>query len=68
MTTNDSADQAELSALTTAVDELAKRVTRITERYMSGARDDVLAALEDAERSLLVASRRLSVAARALAR
>jgi hypothetical protein len=68
VTTSSSADQAELSALTTAVDELARRVTRITERYMSGARDDVLAALEDAERSLTVASRRLAVAMRALAR
>jgi len=62
------ADRAELSALTTATEDLAKRVTRMTERYTTGARDDVLAALEDAERALVQASRRLTVAGRALAR
>ncbi len=61
------ADRAELSALTTAVEDLAKRVTSITERYSTGARDDVLAALEDAERALVQASRRLTIALRALA-
>jgi hypothetical protein len=61
------ADRAELSALTTAVEDLAKRVTSITERYSSGVRDDVLAALEDAERALVQASRRLTIALRALA-
>ena len=63
-----SADRAELSALTTAVEELTKRVTLITERYSSGARDDVLAALEGAERALVQASRRLEVAVRSLNR
>ena len=61
------ADRAELSALTTAVEDLTKRVTSITERYSSGVRDDVLAALEDAERALVQASRRLTIALRALA-
>ena len=59
-------DRAELSALTTAVEDLAKRVTRMTERYSSGTRDDVIAALEDAERALIQASRRLTVATRTL--
>ena len=60
------ADRAELSALTTAVEDLATRVTRMTERYSTGSRDDVVAALEEAERALLQASRRLTVAVRAL--
>jgi hypothetical protein len=63
-----SADRAELSALTTAVEELTKRITLILERYSGGARDDVLAALEGAERALIQASRRLDVATRALKR
>ena len=57
-----SADRAELSALTTAVEELTKRITLIIERYSGGVRDDVLAALEGAERALVQASRRLDVA------
>ena len=61
-----SADRAELSALTTAVEDLAVRVTRMTERYSTGARDDVLAALEDSERALVQAARRLTIALRAL--
>ena len=61
-----SADRAELSALTTAVEEQTKRVTLIIERYSSGTRDDVLAALEGAERALVQASRRLEVATRSL--
>ena len=35
--------------------------------YSSGVRDDVLAALDDAERALVQASRRLTIALRALA-
>jgi hypothetical protein len=38
----------------------------MTERYTTGARDDVLSALEDAERALLQAARRLTIALRAL--
>ena len=62
-------DRAELSALTTAVDELTKRITLITERYSGGARDDVLAR---ARRRRARAGRkrlgRLDVATRALER
>ena len=61
------ADRAELSALTTAVEELTKRVTSITERYSSGVRDDVLAALEEAERALVQARAGSTIALRALA-
>lgn len=51
---------SELSSLTSALDDLTKRVAAIAERYQRADREDLAAELYAAERALLGARRRLS--------
>lgn len=62
-----SSDQALLSSLQTAVEELADRVVAVADRYEGSEHEGVLADLRDAERSLGLAARRLARAGDALA-
>jgi hypothetical protein len=50
---------AELSSLSTALDEITKRVTAIADEYTSARREDLAGELYAVERSLLNAARRL---------
>ncbi len=58
---------AELSALTTAIEDLERRVTAIAAGYAGESRDDVLTPLYAAERQLRQAARALTTAGRVLA-
>lgn len=51
---------AELSSLATALDELARRVTAIAERYAGARRDDLATELYQVERALAGARRGLA--------
>ena len=51
---------AELSSISSALEELAKRVTSIAEDLASSRRDDMAAELYKVERALASASRTLS--------
>jgi hypothetical protein len=63
-----SSDAAELSALSSAIDDLVHRVTVIAGRHDGTPRDDLVATLYDAERLLVQAARSLTKAVRALGR
>lgn len=64
-TTRDS-DVAQLSALSTTLDDLSTRISRIAGRYQGTSREDVSHGLYEVERSLLTASRRLTKAMRSM--
>ncbi|HUP70625.1 MAG TPA: hypothetical protein VM142_12545 [Acidimicrobiales bacterium] len=51
---------AELSSISTALDELSKRVTAIAEDYAGSRRDDLASELYRVERALATASRTLA--------
>ena len=51
---------AELSSMATALDELARRVSSIADRYSGSKQDDVAAELYEVERALKGAYRRLA--------
>ncbi|HEY9555135.1 MAG TPA: hypothetical protein VIR58_00285 [Acidimicrobiales bacterium] len=53
-------DAAQLSALSTALDDLTTRITGLADGYQGSPREDVAADLFDVERNLRAASRRLS--------
>ena len=61
-------DAAELSALIGSLDELARRLAAIAQRYEQPPRDDVLGALYDAERNLRTARRRVETSIKILDR
>ena len=52
-------DTAQLSSLSTALDDLAKRVTEVAEQLHGSPREDVAADLYEVERHLVAAARRL---------
>jgi Mg2+ and Co2+ transporter CorA len=54
-----SLDTARLSSLSTALDDLARRVTELADQYQGSPREDVAADLYEVERHLIAASRRL---------
>jgi hypothetical protein len=54
-----SLDTAQLSSLSTALDDLAKRVTDLADEYHGSPREDVAAELFEVERHLVAAARRL---------
>jgi Mg2+ and Co2+ transporter CorA len=54
-----SLDSAQLSSLSTALDDLAKRITELAEQYQGSPREDVAADLYEVERHLVAATRRL---------
>jgi hypothetical protein len=59
MTADTPIDSAQLSSLSTALDDLARRVTDLAEHYHGSPRDDVAADLYEVERHLHIATRRL---------
>jgi hypothetical protein len=60
-------DRAELSALSTSLDELTARITAAADRHRgSPAREDLAGALYEVERSLLTAGRKLDRVVRSL--
>jgi uncharacterized protein Yka (UPF0111/DUF47 family) len=52
-------DRAELSALATTLDDLARRITAVGDRYRGTTWPEVADGLYEVERSLLAASRQL---------
>jgi Mg2+ and Co2+ transporter CorA len=54
-----SLDVAQLSSLSTALDELTSRIVALADTYQESPREDVASDLYEVERNLLGASRRL---------
>ena len=52
-------DRAQLSALATSLDDLTRRIAEIAGRHRSSPREDIAQGLDEVERSLLTAGRRL---------
>ena len=52
-------DTAQLSSLSTALDDLARRVTELADEQQGAPREGVAAELSEVERHLAAASRRL---------
>lgn len=52
-------DSAQLSSLSTALDDLTQRITSLADDYQSSPREDVASDLYDVERNLQAAARRL---------
>ena len=52
-------DAAQLSSISTALDELTTRIVSLADAYHESPRDDVAADLYEVERNLHAASRRL---------
>ncbi len=61
-----STDEAEVSSMTSALDDLRSRAADIAQRYHAVERDDVATELFEVERLLRSAERRLTQAAKAL--
>jgi hypothetical protein len=57
---------AELSAVTESVERAAQRVGQLTEPYLGGEREDIVAVMYEAERQLIAAGRALQRALRTL--
>lgn len=54
-----SLDAAQLSSLSTALDELTQRIVTLADGYQASPREDVAADLYEVERNLQAAARRL---------
>ncbi len=52
-------DTAQLSSLSTALDDLARRVTELADQLKGSPREDVASDLYEVERHLMAAGRRL---------
>ena len=52
-------DTAQLSALSTALEDITRRVTDMADEYQGSPREDVAADLYEVERHLVAATRRL---------
>jgi len=52
-------DTAQLSSLSTALEDLSKRITDMADQYQASPREDVAADLYEVERHLVAATRRL---------
>ena len=52
-------DTAQLSSLSSALEELSRRVTQMADEYQGSPREDVAADLYEVERHLVAATRRL---------
>jgi hypothetical protein len=59
---------AELSSMTTALEDVSRRVAAIADDYQAAKRDDLAAELYEVERSIATATRRLTRVAAAAAR
>jgi Mg2+ and Co2+ transporter CorA len=53
-------DSAQLSSLTTALEDISKRITELADQYQGSPREDVAADLYEVERHLAAATRRLN--------
>ena len=53
-------DTAQLSALSTALEDLSRRITAIADEHQGSPREDVAADLYEVERHLVAATRRLN--------
>lgn len=62
------ADVAEVSSLTSMLTDLEGRILALAKRWEEAKRDDVVAALHDAERHLRSANRALTISRKALER
>jgi hypothetical protein len=60
-----SAPTAELSSMTTALEELSQRVAAIADEYQRAKREDLASELYEVERTLSIATRRMNRVARA---
>jgi hypothetical protein len=61
-------DRAQLSALSSTLDDLNRRITEIAGRYQGSEREDVAQGLYEVERSLAMASRQLAKTMQAMRR
>ena len=52
-------DTAQLSSLSTALEDLTRRITDLADQFQGSPREDVAADLYEIERQLLTATRRL---------
>ena len=52
-------DRAQLSALATSLDDLTRRIAEIAARHRTSPREDVAYGLDEVERALTTAGRRL---------
>jgi hypothetical protein len=52
-------DAAHLSSLSTALDELTERITRLADDFQGSPREDIASDLYEVERNLQAAARRL---------
>ncbi|HSL58182.1 MAG TPA: hypothetical protein VK866_10105 [Acidimicrobiales bacterium] len=52
-------DRAQLSSAVSVLDDLTARIVEVADRYRGGAREDVTAELDEVERTLRQATRRL---------
>ena len=59
-------DRAQLSALATSLDELTRRIAEVAGRHRTAPREDIGQGLDEVERSLVTASRRLAKVMRAM--
>lgn len=68
MSSTAASDRADLSSISSVVDDLLRRVVAVAERYAEGPDDDVANGLFDVERSLANAGRRLDQVSERLSR
>jgi Mg2+ and Co2+ transporter CorA len=54
-----SLDTAQLSSLSTALEDLTRRITELADQYQGSPREDVASDLYEIERQLVTATRRL---------
>jgi hypothetical protein len=59
-------DRAQLSALATTLDDLTRRIAEIAGRHRTSPREDIAQGLDEVERSLVTAGRRLEKVMRAM--
>jgi hypothetical protein len=59
-------DRAQLSALATSLDELTRRIAEVAGRHRATPREDVAQGLDEVERALVTAGRRLEKVMRSM--
>jgi len=59
-------DRAQLSALATSLDDLTRRIAEVAGRHRASPREDIASGLDEVERSLITAGRRLEKVMRAM--
>lgn len=59
-------DRAQLSALSTSLDDLSRRIVEIADNHRRPPREDIAIGLDEVERALTTASRRLAKVMRSM--